>query len=174
MHITDVTNLAPGLRFDTDIASVSDSNYFSDFAVGSDQTSVTFLERRAEILYYDDIWRIRAQAQNFQTIDTGDRCRRPPLFARAARRGLWPASRWSAQLEFALSSEVTNFLREVGPTGVRADISPELRWSARERGLFLRARGRLPLHAVRPAECGASAIRARPPARCRMRAWTPV
>ena len=62
-----------GLRFDADIASVSDSNYFQDFAVGSDQTSVTFLERRADLLYYDDIWRIRAQLQNFQTIDISDR-----------------------------------------------------------------------------------------------------
>ena len=78
----------PGLRFDTDIASVSDSNYFSDFAVGADQTSVTFLERRAEFLYYDDIWRIRAQAQNFQTIDTSIDAGRPALFARAAGRGL--------------------------------------------------------------------------------------
>src|ERR1700723_154505 len=61
VHITDVTQLGTGLRFDTDIESVSDSNYFSDFAVGADQTSVTFLERRAQILYYDDAWRIRAQ-----------------------------------------------------------------------------------------------------------------
>ncbi|HEX4151925.1 MAG TPA: LPS assembly protein LptD [Steroidobacteraceae bacterium] len=135
LHITDTTNLAPGLRFDTDIASVSDSNYFSDFAVGADQTSVTFLERRAEFLYYDDVWRIRAQAQNFQTIDTaleaGDRpYSRVP---RVEAYGLFPLA---GQFEFALSSEVTNFLREVGPTGVRADLSPELRWSARGPGYF--------------------------------------
>jgi LPS-assembly protein len=135
VHITDITNLAPGLRFDTDIASVSDSNYFSDFAVGADQTSVTFLERRAEILYYDDVWRIRAQLQNFQTIDTSiDAGDRP--FSRVPRveaYGLWPLF---GQFEFAVSSEVTNFLREVGPTGVRADLSPELRWSLRAPGYF--------------------------------------
>jgi len=135
VHITDVTNLAPGLRFDTDIASVSDSNYFSDFAVGADQTSVTFLERRAEMLYYDDVWRIRAQFQNFQTIDTlidaGDRpySRVPRLEA----YGLFPLF---SHFEFALSSEVTNFLREVGPTGVRADLSPELRFVERTAGYF--------------------------------------
>jgi len=135
VHITDVTNLGPGLRFDTDIASVSDSNYFSDFAVGSEQTSVTFLERRAELLYYDDIWRIRAQAQNFQTIDTSiDAGDRPySRVPRVEAYGLFPLV---GQLELALSSEVTNFLREVGPTGVRADLSPELRWSAREAGYF--------------------------------------
>ncbi|HEY3850962.1 MAG TPA: LPS assembly protein LptD [Steroidobacteraceae bacterium] len=135
VHITDVTNLAPGLRFDTDIASVSDSNYFSDFAVGSDQTSVTFLERRAELLYYDDIWRIRAQAQNYQTIDTSiDAGDRP--YSRVPRVEAYGLIPLVGQLEFALSSEVTNFLREVGPTGVRADISPELRWSARGAGYF--------------------------------------
>ena len=135
VHITDVTTLGTGLRFDTDIESVSDSNYFSDFAVGADQTSVTFLERRAEILYYDDAWRIRAQLQNFQTIDTAiDAGDRPySRVPRVEAYGLFPLI---GQFEFALSSEVTNFLREVGPTGVRADISPELRWAERGAGYF--------------------------------------
>ncbi len=136
IHVTDITNLGQGLRFDTDIASVSDSNYFSDFAVGADQTSVTFLERRAEILYYDDAWRIRAQVQNFQTIDTSiDAGDRPySRVPRVQAYGLWPVL--NSGLEFAVSSEVTNFLREVGPSGVRADLSPELRWSVREAGYF--------------------------------------
>jgi LPS-assembly protein len=135
VHVTDVTNLGTGLRFDTSIESVSDSNYFSDFAVGADQTSVTFLERRAEILYYDDAWRIRAQLQNFQTIDTAiDAGDRPySRVPRVEAYGLFPLF---GQFEFALSSEVTNFLREVGPTGVRADISPELRWAERGAGYF--------------------------------------
>jgi LPS-assembly protein len=135
VHITDVTNLGTGLRFDTDLESVSDSNYFSDFAVGADQTSVTFLERRAELLYYDDAWRIRAQLQNFQTIDTAiDAGDRPySRVPRVEAYGLFPLF---GQFEFALSSEVTNFLREVGPTGVRADISPELRWAERGAGYF--------------------------------------
>jgi LPS-assembly protein len=135
VHITDVTKLGTGLRFDTDIESVSDSNYFSDFAVGADQTSVTFLERRAEILYYDDAWRIRAQLQNFQTIDTAiDAGDRPySRVPRVEAYGLFPLF---GKFEFALSSEVTNFLREVGPTGVRADISPELRWAERGAGYF--------------------------------------
>jgi LPS-assembly protein len=135
VHITDVTQLGTGLRFDTDIESVSDSNYFSDFAVGADQTSVTFLERRAEILYHDDAWRIRAQFQNFQTIDTAiDAGDRPySRVPRVEAYGLFPLF---GKFEFALSSEVTNFLREVGPTGVRADISPELRWAERGAGYF--------------------------------------
>ena len=82
--------------------------------MGADQTSVTFLERRAEFLYYDDVWRIRAQLQNFQTIDTAiDAGDRPySRVPRVEAYGLWPADR--RHFEFAVSSEVTNFLREVG------------------------------------------------------------
>jgi len=134
-HFTDITNLAQGLRFDTDIASVSDSNYFSDFAVGADQTSVTYLERRAELLYYDDAWRIRAQLQNFQTIDTSvDAGDRP--YSRVPRIQAYALYPLFSHFEFALDSEVTNFLREVGPAGVRLDLSPELRWSTRTAGYF--------------------------------------
>jgi LPS-assembly protein len=135
-HFTDVTDLRRGLRFDTDIATVSDSNYFSDFAVGSEQTSVTYLERRADVRYYDDIWRIRGELQNFQTIDTavlaGDR-----PYSRVPRiqvEGLWPVL--NSHLELALDGEATNFLREVGPTGVRLNLSPEVRWSNRGSGYF--------------------------------------
>ncbi len=136
LHVTDVTNLAQGLRFDTDMTSVSDSSYFEDFAVGNEQTSVTFLERRAELLYYDDAWRIRAQLQNFQTIDTAlDAGDRP--YSRVPRieaYGLWPL--FDTRFILALNSEVTNFLREVGPAGVRLDLSPELHWSSRGPGYF--------------------------------------
>jgi LPS-assembly protein len=136
IHITDITNLTQGLRFGTDIASVSDSNYFENFAVGADQTSVTYLERRAELLYYDDAWRIRAQLQNFQTIDTSiDAGDRPySRVPRVQAYGLWPL--FSSQFVVALDSEVTNFLRAVGPAGVRIDLSPELRWSVRSAGYF--------------------------------------
>ena len=135
LHITDTTNLTQGLRFDTDIANVSDSNYFSDFGVGNEATSVTFLERRAELLYYDDVWRIRAQLQNFQTIDTSiDAGDRP--YSRVPRVQAYGLLPLFSHFEFALDSEVTNFLREVGPAGVRTDLSPELRWSNRAAGYF--------------------------------------
>jgi LPS-assembly protein len=136
VRYTDITDIRHGLRFDADIASVSDTNYFQSFAVGTEQTSVTFLERRADILYYDDAWRIRAQLQNFQTIDTtveaGDRpySRVPRVQASA----LYPIE--NSNFEFAFDSEAVNFLRGVGPTGVRLNLSPEVRWSSRGPGYF--------------------------------------
>jgi LPS-assembly protein len=141
-HMTDVTDIRPGLRLDVDAASVSDSDYFTDFAVGSEQTSVTYLERRADILYYDDEWRIRAQLQNFQTIDIsvpGDQ--RPySRVPRVQANALYPIA--DSNFEFALDSELVNFLRDVGPdgganpTGARLHLSPEIRWSKRGPGYF--------------------------------------
>jgi len=147
---TDTTDLKEGMRFDTDIASVSDSQYFEDFAVGSDATSVTFLERRADVLYYDDVWRVRGELQNFQTIDIlnvlttcangvslpAAACDERP-YSRVPRiqaNALWPVD--GTHFELALDSEIVNFLREIGPTGVRVNVAPELRWSARGPGYF--------------------------------------
>jgi LPS-assembly protein len=104
--------------------------------VGSDQTSVTFLERRADVLYYDDIWRIRAELQNFQTIDiTASPDERPySRVPRVQASGLWPIP--NTGFELAVDSEAVNFLREIGPTGVRLNVAPELRWSSRGPGYF--------------------------------------
>jgi len=153
-HFNDVTDLAHGLRFDTDVTSVSDVNYFSDFAVGSEQTSVTFLERRAAVQYYDDVWRIKGELQNFQTIDSAlyDYERPYSSVPRIDAEGLWPIL--GSDLEFAVNSEAVNFVRKniddvflanpgatppgalPTPTGVRIDVSPELRWSATGAGYF--------------------------------------
>jgi LPS-assembly protein len=148
-RFTDITDFKTGMRFDTDIASVSDSRYFEDFAVGSDQTSVTFLERRADVLYYDDTWRVRGELQNFQTIDTtlpttcANGAALPPglcdqrPYSRVPRiqaNALWPIA--GSDFELVLDSEAVNFLREVGPTGVRLNVAPELHWSSRGPGYF--------------------------------------
>jgi LPS-assembly protein len=147
-RITDITDIRNGLRLDIDAASVSDSNYFQSFAVGTEQTSVTFLERRADLLYYDDAWRIRAQLQNFQTIDTSiDDYNRP--YSRVPRieaNGLYPIG--DSHFEFALDSEAVNFVRSINPddpqaqsglanpTGLRVNLAPEIRYSYRAPGFF--------------------------------------
>jgi LPS-assembly protein len=139
-RFTDVTDFKPGLRLDTDIAAVSDSNYFVDFAVGSDQTSVTYLERRIDLLYYDEIWQIRTQLQNYQTIDIsvpavpGDDARPYSRVPRIQANALYPLG--DTNFQFVFDSEAVNFLREVGPTGGRLNLAPELRWSARGPGYF--------------------------------------
>jgi LPS-assembly protein len=151
-HFTDITDFKEGMRFDADLSDVSDHSYFEDFAVGSDQTSVTFLERRADLLYYDDFWRVRGELQNFQTIDIfnvlttcapgapagtpAGLCDERP-YSRVPRlqaNALWPVA--NTPLELVLDTEIVNFVREIGPTGVRVNVAPEIRWSTREPGYF--------------------------------------
>ena len=124
LHSDRATSTSPtsptsrqGLRFDTDIASVSDSNYFEDFAVGSEQTSVTFLERRADLLYYDDAWRIRGAAAELPDHRYHGRPPTDRPYSRVPRiAGERACGRCrDSNFEFALDSEVVNFLREVGP-----------------------------------------------------------
>ncbi len=135
-HETDTTDFAPGLRAEVDAAAVSDSTYFEDFGVGSEETSVTFLERRGDLKYYDDYWRIQGELQNFQTIDTTVPAYERP-YSRVPRidaAGLFPLG--STDFVFAVDSEAVNFLREVGPSGVRLDVSPEIRWDYRTAGYY--------------------------------------
>ncbi len=139
IRLQDTTDLQHGLRFDSDIASVSDSQYFSNFAVGSDQTSVTYLERRAEVLYYDDVWRARGQLQNYQTIDfTVLPSFRPySRLPRLQASALYPIG--NTGLELALDSEAVYFLRNdsnPNPSGFRLNVAPELRYSVRGPGYF--------------------------------------
>jgi LPS-assembly protein len=141
-HVTDTTDFKSGLRGEIDIASVSDNSYFEDFGVGSEQTSVTYLERRADLKYQDDHWRIEGELQNFETIDiTVPALAYPGLddrpYSRVPRvnaEGLFPLG--ASNFEFIVDSEAVNFLRDVGPSGVRLDVSPEFRWSNRAAGYF--------------------------------------
>src|ERR1700678_1334272 len=136
LRYTDVTDIEHGLRFDTDITNVSDSNYFESFAVGTEQTSVTYLECRADVLYYDDVWRIRGQLQNYQTIDiwVPDSERPYSRVPRVDANALYPIE--NSNFELAFDSEAVNFLGGVGPTGLRLNLAPEIRWSSRGPGYF--------------------------------------
>lgn len=136
LRYTDQTDLNAHNRINVDVANVSDSNYFQDFAVGSAETSVTFLQRRADYRYRDSVWSVDAQFQNFQTIDISLPADQRP-YSRVPQidaAALWPIA--DSGLQFALNSETVEFLRGVGPTGLRLNLSPELRWSKRAAGYF--------------------------------------
>jgi LPS-assembly protein len=53
---------------------------------------------------------------------------------RIQANALWPMP--DTPIEFALDSEIVNFIREIGPTGVRFNVAPEIRWSNRASGYF--------------------------------------
>jgi LPS-assembly protein len=132
-----VANYTQGWRAEVDVANASDSGYFEDFAVGPEGTSVTYLERRMALSYFDRTWRLLAELQNFQTIDQSiaDTDRPYARVPRVVARGSWPAG-WLG-LDYSIDGEVVNFLRDQGVRGVRLDIEPQIRLPITRPGMFV-------------------------------------
>ena len=138
VHFTDVTDLRTGLRFDTDIASVSDSNYFrispsartrpaSPSSSAAPRSSITTMPGGSAPS-------CRTFRPSTPAIDAGDR----PVFARTARRRrtrLCPL--FGHNFEFALSTARSSIscARSVRPE-CASNVSPELRWASRGPGYF--------------------------------------
>ncbi|MFM7397178.1 MAG: LPS-assembly protein LptD [Gammaproteobacteria bacterium] len=119
------SELPANWRFDIDAQSVSDAEYFEDFASGTEGTSTAFLRRSARLGYRDEHWHLRAEAEQFQTIDRAlDVLDRP--YARLPRfqaSGDW-VTNGPLAMRFGFDGEVVNFDRDVGVEGWRTDFAP--------------------------------------------------
>ncbi len=139
LHLEHRADFAANWRLRLDAEDVSDAEYFEDFAQGPEGTSIAFLERIAQVSYRDEFWRLRAEFQQFQTIDRdlplSDRpyARVPRLLA----SGAWNFGR-AGLLSYGFDSEIVNFERSVGVTGWRADVAPTLGLDLRTAGFYLR------------------------------------
>lgn len=137
MHFSDQSDFSDHLRLGIDASDVSDNRWFEDFGLGPEGTSVSYLNRVANLVYADDSWFASLRAQNFQTIDsTIDRLDRPyTLLPQLAVRSYMPSQPFG--LAFGFDGEFTNFLRNDGVTGMRLDIAPEIRMPLRGAGIYL-------------------------------------
>jgi len=77
--------------------------------------------------------------------------------------------------QLALDSEIVNFLREIGPTGVRFNVAPEIRWSSRGPGYFFEpAIGYdFTQYDLKNAAADGPNASSTPPGSCPSRAWIP-
>lgn len=138
IEIKHLAELPGEWRFRIDATDVSDSNYFEDFALGPEGTSVPFAERLAEATYRDEHLNVRAQFQHFQTIDDElpdtDRpyARTPRLLA----SGDWESGLGS--VDYGFDAEVVKFDRDLGVTGWRADVAPRFGFDWSAPGFFVR------------------------------------
>jgi len=132
-----VGDFAQRWRVEVDAANASDGNYFEDFGLGSEGTSVTYLERNAQVRYFGNHWSILGQVQNFQTIDQSitDATRPYSRVPRLLARGTWRDG--PLGFEYALDAEAVNFHRDDGLVGARVDMMPELRFPFRRPGLYI-------------------------------------
>lgn len=143
VRFVDQTDFTNQLRLDTEAANVSDEQWFEDFGLGPEGTSITFLDRYTNLTYLADEWRAILRAQNFQVIDdTIDPTQRPytvlPQLAVSASLAERPFG-----LTFGLDFEVANFTHNFDrapynlTTGWRVDAAPEVRMPLRGRGIYV-------------------------------------
>jgi LPS-assembly protein len=140
MNQTDFTR---SLRLDLDAANASDDQWFEDFGQGPQGTSVTYLNRSAQLSYLTPHWLVFARAQNMQTIDGAripEQDRPYTLLPQLAARGALPNRPFG--LTFALDGELANFTHtledpSVLEAGARLDVAPQVRMPLRSAGLYL-------------------------------------
>ena len=133
------SELPAGWRFDIDAQSVSDAEYFEDFAAGAEGTSTAFLRRVASLSYRDDRWLLRAEAEQFQAIDRLLPAADQPAarLPRVLANGEWVRS-GAIPIDFGIDAEVVNFDRDVGVQGWRADVAPRVGLALGDGRYFLR------------------------------------
>jgi LPS-assembly protein len=138
IELQHVAELPGEWRFRIDATDVSDSDYFEDFALGPEGTSVPFVERLAEATYRDEHLNVRAQFQQFQTVDEDlpDPDRPYARTPRVLASGDWDAAHGA--IDYGFDGEVVNFDRDVGVTGWRADIAPRAGFDWSGPGYFVR------------------------------------
>ncbi len=134
-----VTRFAPRTRLRVDAGHASDDDYFEDFGVGFEGTSVTFLDRYADLRHEVGAWLLDARAQAYQVIDRDLAPEDAPyeILPQLSAYGQWhdlPGA-FSADLY----AEATNFARDFGPEGARFDLRPGLEWRLDRSGAFIAA-----------------------------------
>jgi LPS-assembly protein len=139
LQLEHVQELPADWRFTIDAGNASDTQYFEDFGLGPDGTSVAFVERLATFTYRDPHWRLGAAFQDFQTIDTDLPADERPytMVPQIAAAGDWSLGD-RGQLLFGFEAEVVNFDRNTGVTGWRYDVAPRIAFDWQGPGYFVR------------------------------------
>jgi LPS-assembly protein len=123
-------------RGEVEFREVSDNQYFEDLGGSLSTSTITNLNRAVRLDYHTANLSLFGQVQDFQTIDDAivpedEPYRRlPQLLARGSWPDLWLGS------TINLDGEIVNFDREVGVTGWRFNLAPELELPLTRPGLF--------------------------------------
>ena len=134
-----VTRFAPRTRLLIDATDVSDNDYFEDFGVGFEGTSVQFVNRYIELRHDTTDWTLNARAQGYQVIDNTLAAEDEPyrIAPQLSALGRWRD--FAGGMSGSLFAEATNFQRELGPQGIRLDAEPSLEWRVDRNGGFFAA-----------------------------------
>jgi len=124
-------------RNEIEFREVSDNQYFEDLGGSLSATTITHLNRALRFDHYTETLSLFGQIQDFQTIDDAilpvdqPYRRLPQLLA----SGYWP-DRWLG-MTWQLDGEMVNFDRDVGVTGWRLNVAPEVQLPFERPGWFI-------------------------------------
>lgn len=126
-----------GWRNQVDFREVSDNQYFEDLGGSLSASSITHLNRSLLFDYYSDNWSLLGRVQDYQTIDDAiapidEPYRRLPQIG---ARGYWPDQLLGLDLSF--DSELVYFDRDVGVTGWRMNVAPQVELPVEKPGWFV-------------------------------------
>ena len=116
--------------FKLDIQDVSDKEYFNDFSNNLGLTSLTHLNRQADLTYTATEWKVQAKAQKLKTIDT-DKALSSRPYARLPQLTIEGETALNQQgLRFNFEAEGVNFAHEDKnkDAGTRLILEPRLHW----------------------------------------------
>jgi LPS-assembly protein len=120
------TQLWSDWRGTLDFIDVSDANYFEDFSSGIANTSITNLERDLGIEFFNNPWSILLRVQDHITLDDAITPDEEPYkrLPQLAIHGQSPRGLFG--LRYNLITDATYFERDVGVTGFRTHLAPEV------------------------------------------------
>ncbi|RUM94315.1 MAG: LPS-assembly protein LptD [Thiothrix sp.] len=125
-------------NLELDGSIVSDGDYFKDFSNSLDLSSITHLERRADLRYGSRYLNALIRTQAYQTVDEtipddNRPYRRLPQVALQASRPLL-----NEHANLSVESDITRFTHKTLVEGMRLDISPRLGLNFQTPGSFLK------------------------------------
>ncbi|HLU05126.1 MAG TPA: LPS assembly protein LptD [Woeseiaceae bacterium] len=126
-----------GWRNLIDFREASDSNYFEDLGGSLSTSSITHLNRSVLFDFYGDHWSLFGRLQDYQTIDSAivpedEPYRRLPQLGAS---GYWPDR--ALGMRYSFDGELVYFDRDVGVTGWRVDLAPQVEWPLERSGWFI-------------------------------------
>jgi len=115
----------------------SDSGYFEDLGGSLSTSSITHLDRNMVFDYYGERWSLLGRIQDYQTIDDAiapseEPYRRLPQIVASAA---WPEQ--ALGMHYRFDGELVYFDRDVGVTGLRLDLAPQIEWPLERAGWFV-------------------------------------
>ena len=148
-----VTRFAPRTRLLIDATNVSDNDYFEDFGVGFEGTSVSFVNRYVDLRHDTDAWIFNARAQGYQVIDNALADEDEPyrIVPQLSALGRWRD--FAGGLSGTVFAEATNFPARPWPAGHAARRRAVARMAHRPQRCVLRGWRGVSLHAVPARGC---------------------